>query len=115
MARRPPANREDLVAPEERYARLVAALLGKSEVTRSSESARSNNRFGSTGLRINNKIFVMLVRGKLVLKLPERRVDMLIASGDGQRFEPRRGQPMKAWLTLNPASERDGCLWPERP
>ena len=47
----------------------------------------------------------MLVRGKLVVKLPKQRVDALIASGDGERFDPRKnGQLMKEWIVIEPTS-----------
>jgi hypothetical protein len=50
----------------------------------------------------------MLVKGKLVVKLPKPRVDALIASGDGERFDPRHdGRLMKEWLSLEPTSEEE--------
>lgn len=45
------------------------------------------------GLRIHNKIFTMFPRGKFVAKLPKARVDELVASGKGKRFEPSPGHP----------------------
>ncbi|HET7641179.1 MAG TPA: hypothetical protein VFK47_20895, partial [Ktedonobacteraceae bacterium] len=57
-------------------------------------------------LKIHNKIFAMLVKGKLVVKLPKPRVDALVASGDGERFDPRHdGRLMKEWLSVEPTSE----------
>ena len=48
----------------------------------------------------------MLVRGKLVVKLPKPRVDALIASGDGERFDPRQdGRLMKEWVAVEPTFE----------
>jgi hypothetical protein len=49
----------------------------------------------------------MLVKGRLVVKLPRQRVDALIASGDGARFDPGHGRLMKEWLTVEPASEEE--------
>ena len=50
----------------------------------------------------------MLVKGKLVVKLPKRRVDALIASGDGERFDPRHdGRLMKEWVSVEPTSEEE--------
>jgi len=59
--------------------------------------------FGSTpGLRVGGKIFAMLSRqGELVVKLPKQRVDELVASGAGARFDPRHdGRLMKEWVTV---------------
>ena len=44
----------------------------------------------------------MLVDGRLVLKLPAQRVNALIDSGDGTRFDPGHGRLMKEWVTLSP-------------
>ena len=82
-------------------------LLGSSRVTQTSAEARAKKSFGSMGMRIKNKIFVMLVRGRLVVKLPAQRVDALIASGEGERFDPGHGRLMKEWLVLNPASKQE--------
>jgi hypothetical protein len=48
----------------------------------------------------------MLVRGKLVVKLPKARVEAIIASGYGERFDPRKdGRLMKEWVCVEPTSE----------
>ncbi len=89
---------------EERYEDLVGELLGIPEVT----PPRGGGGFGRSALRFQNKIFAMLVRGRLVLKLPAARVDALVASGDGIRFDANKGTPMKEWLSLEPES---GLPW----
>ena len=89
---------------EERYEDLVGELLGIPEVT----PPRGGAGFGRNALRFQNKIFAMLVRGRLVLKLPVTRVDALVASGDGTRFDANKGTPMKEWLSLEPES---GLPW----
>src|SRR2546421_197363 len=53
--------------------------------------------FASDGLKVNNKIFAMLVRGSLVVKLPKARVDALVAARQGDRFDPGHGRLMKEW------------------
>ena len=63
--------------PEERYAAVVAALVSTPGVTTGADEPRGRNRFGASGLKVGGKIFAMLVRGKLVVKLPQQRVDSL--------------------------------------
>ena len=56
----------------------------------------------SVGLKVDGKIFAMMVRGKFVAKLPKERVNELVESGVGQPFDPRRnGRVMKEWIELN--------------
>jgi TfoX/Sxy family transcriptional regulator of competence genes len=97
-----------LSTPEERYATIVAALLSHADVTSGSDEPQARNRFGSSGLKIGGKLFAMLVRGKLVVKLPKPRVEALIAAGDGERFDPRHdGRLMKEWLAVEPTSQAE--------
>jgi hypothetical protein len=92
-------------APEERFVEVIKALLSNPDVTPPSDDPPAKRRFGSTELKVHNKIFAMLVRGQLVVKLPRQRVDALVASGDGQRFDPRHdGRLMKEWLVVAPTS-----------
>jgi hypothetical protein len=95
----PPSN------PEELYAKIVEAMLSNfSDVT----SDVSRKKFGSSGeLKIYNKIFAMLSKGNLVVKLPHQRVDELIASGKGNRFDLSHGRIMKEWLTMEPTSKKE--------
>ena len=98
-----------LSAPEARYTALVEALLGNEGVTQSADGPNAKKGFGASGqLKINGKIFAMLVRGKLVVKLPKRRVDALVGTGAGERFDPRHdGRLMKEWVTIEPTSTAD--------
>jgi len=89
-------------SPKERYAALVKTFLRKPGVTQDGKG------FGSTSLKVGGKIFALLSsRGEFVVKLPQRRVDDLIASGDGHRFDPGHGRQMKEWLALRPRSSHD--------
>ena len=75
------------------------------------ENVTGGTGFGrSQGLRISGKIFAMLVDDELVVKLPRERVDALIESGDGRRFDPGHGRLMKEWASV-PASA--SSRWPE--
>ena len=67
---------------------------------------RGGSGFGRTAVRYQNKIFVMLVRGRLVVKLPASRVDALIAAGEGIRFDANKGTPMREWFSLDPESRQ---------
>jgi hypothetical protein len=67
-------------------------------------------KFGASGLKVDRKIFAMLSRGRLVVKLPRQRVDELVASGTGERFDPGHGRVMKEWVTVAP---RHGRSWGE--
>jgi TfoX/Sxy family transcriptional regulator of competence genes len=81
------------VAPA--FARVVEAFARERGVT-------TGTMMGSLGLKVNGKIFAMLVRGKLVAKLPKDRVDALVEAGAGKRFDPRRdGRVMKEWIELS--------------
>ena len=96
------------ITPEERFASIVEALLSNPDVTPPSYGPQSKKGFGSSGLKIQNKIFAMLVKGKLVVKLPKPRVDAHIASGKGERFVPRHdGRLMKEWVTVEPTFEEE--------
>jgi hypothetical protein len=66
-------------------------------------------KFGSSGLKVNGKIFAMLSKGELVVKLPRQRVDELIAAGKGTRFDPGHGRLMKEWASISPRHARE---WP---
>jgi hypothetical protein len=56
---------------------------------------------------VNGKIFAMLVRGALVVKLPKERVDALVEAGEGERFDPGQGRLMREWLVV----EAGGLPW----
>ncbi len=90
-------------SPEERFEALVFTFSQIPDVT----PPDGSRGFGSHALRIRKKIFTMLVRGRLVVKLPTTRADALVASGEGVRFDANKGTPMKEWLSLDPASAMD--------
>jgi hypothetical protein len=88
---------------DERFEALVGELLAVPGVT----PPGSGRGFGSHALRWQNRIFAMLVRGRLVVKLPRARVDALVAAGEGVRFDANKGTPMREWLSLAPESRLD--------
>jgi len=87
-----------------RFEDVVDGLVGSPGVT----PPRGGSGFGRSALRWENKIFAMLVRGRLVLKLPASRVDALAGGGDGVHFDANKGTPMKEWFSLDPES---GLAW----
>jgi len=94
--------------PEEHYEAIVRALLRNPGVTRGSKETSSKRGFGSDAVRTDNRIFAMLSsKRRFVVKLPRRRVDALIASGAGERFDPGHGRLMKEWLAVNPTSKQE--------
>lgn len=94
-------------AAEERFDALVGESIDRPGVSYGKDEPGAANRFGSNALKAGGKIFAMLVRGSLVVKLPRARVDELIDAGQGVRFEPRAGRAMTEWLVLDPASTLD--------
>jgi hypothetical protein len=91
------------MTPQARYADLVRKLSGSSGVTSLSEG----KGFGSSGqLKVGGRIFAMLVRDHLVLKLSRQRVDELVADRDGTRFDAGKGKPMREWFILSTASKK---------
>jgi hypothetical protein len=95
-----PAGEEAL---RRRYEELIDDLLGPPGVTPPS----GGRGFGRSAVRFNGKIFVMFVRGRLVLKLPEDRVSALVMDGHGDWFDANKGTPMREWLSLDPRSDQD--------
>ena len=50
--------------------------------------ASPSKGFGSNALKVNGKIFASLSKGRLLLKLPEARVDALVNSKRRFGFRP---------------------------
>ena len=89
------------MTPEHRYEDLVDEFVGLDGVL----PPQADSGFGRSALRFRRKIFAMLVRDRLVVKLPRQRVDELVAAGHGDRFDANKGTPMKEWLSLDPESD----------
>lgn len=66
--------------------------------------------FGSDGLKIDGKVFAMIVKGNLVVKLPAERCASLIEAGHAHPFDPGHGRLMKEWVAVPPARAR---RWPK--
>ena len=70
---------------------IVAEQLDHPEVT-------TGRMLQSDGLMINGKVFAMLVRGGLGVKLPAERVTEEVEAGRGERLATRPDRPMREWL-----------------
>lgn len=78
------------------FAPIVNAFASDKQVVRKRMFSSSNV------LTVKGKIFAMLTRGNLVVKLPKERVDELVKNGVGKRFDPGHGRKMKGWLSIAP-------------
>jgi hypothetical protein len=87
----------------ERYEDLVDALIGADGVT----PPAGGSGFGRSALKYRRSIFAMLVRGRLVVKLPADRVSELVESEAGEHFDAHKGVRMKEWFSLDPGSDFD--------
>lgn len=63
--------------------------------------------FGSTGLKVHDKVFSMLFKGRLVVKLPKERADAIVAYGEGEYFDPGHGRKSKQWVAIGPGSKAE--------
>jgi hypothetical protein len=100
---------------EQRFVDVVAAFAKDRQLAPiakafHADKARSRPRkFGDGTLRVNGKMFAMLVRERLVVKLPKPRVKDLVGKGHGELFDPGHGRLMKEWGVI----VDDTCSWVE--
>lgn len=91
---------------EERFTELARHFKKRAAVRVPSATAKTG--FGSATLRVNGKIFAMLVRGRLVVKIPAEIAAQLKESNDGQPFMARKSGPqLREWLMIKPSSKID--------
>ena len=99
--RKPPLATMPAPAPtpeETLFASVIDSLIGQPKITQA-------KMFGATGLKIGGKVFSMVHKGRLVVKLPAARVAALIKSGDGAPFDPGHGKLMKEWVAVKPMAK----------
>ncbi|HXA28398.1 MAG TPA: hypothetical protein VN193_06590 [Candidatus Angelobacter sp.] len=81
---------------EAQFTAMVKALEREARVT----LGAGRRGFGADALQVDGRIFAMVSRGHLVLKLPAERVAALIDGGKGAPFDAGKGRPMKEWVML---------------
>jgi TfoX/Sxy family transcriptional regulator of competence genes len=92
----------------EQFAALVETMLARSDATYGADDSKGARRaFGSTSLKTGGRIFAMLVKDRLVVKLPAKRVEELVVQGAGERFDPGHGRIQKEWLSVYSESPDD--------
>ena len=80
---------------QELFDAAVARFLDDPRVT-------AGSGFGSSpGRRVDGRIFALLVRGDLVVKLPRQRVDALVGSGVARWFDAGKARPMREWASID--------------
>ena len=96
-------SRGDELTAETLFDAIVEPFSGDPRVTRGAG-------FGSSpGRRVDGRIFAMLVRGELVVKLPKQRVAELVEAETARWFDAGKGRPMREWASISVA--RYGA-WP---
>ena len=91
----------DAASPEAtaRWEALVAEVLAQGIATYGNPGG-SGRPFGANALKVDGRIFAMLVKDRLVVKLPAARVGELVSNGAGERFDPGHGRIQKEWLSV---------------
>jgi len=90
------------IMTDQHYATIAEALMDNQGVTRAQGSMHLVSH-----LRVDNKIFSMLVNENLVVRLPRSRAEALIASGAGSQFDPGHGRAMSGWVAISPDAHAD--------
>jgi hypothetical protein len=93
--------------PDSNYAALIEVFETETDVNPPSAGIGHTRGFGANALKVDGRIFAMLAHDRLVVKLPRTRVDELIASGLGERFDPGHGRLMKEWLSVHDGHDED--------
>ncbi len=96
MKRRPKktATTREAIDVDPRFAPVVAAFAMDRHVSQKKMFSSHNV------LNVKGKIFAMLVKDKIVVKLPRDRVDELVSARRGAYFDPGHGRLMKEWVAV---------------
>jgi predicted DNA-binding protein (MmcQ/YjbR family) len=97
-------SRHDPASAEDLFDQIVPAYLGKPQV-------HLGKAFHNDVLKVNDKIFAMVVRGQLVVKVRADQAAALRAAGDAVAFEPRKGRKMREWIAVDPPQSCTDRQW----
>lgn len=56
----------------------------------------------SDGLKVNGKVFALLVDDRLVVKVPAKEASALVAAGEAEAFQSGGGRTMREWVSVAP-------------
>jgi hypothetical protein len=92
-----------------------ATLLGFEQVVEAmrneygvSRGKSSSTTFRNCALQVDGKVFVKISStGQFVVKLSQARIDTLVATGAGLRFNANRGRSAIEWLDVQATSVRE--------
>jgi hypothetical protein len=93
------------IDPAARWEHLVADIHATGTATYGYEDG-PKRAFGATSLKTDGRIFAMLVKDRLVVKLPAARVTQLVEDGAGEHFDPGHGRIQKEWLSVFEGDDR---------
>lgn len=79
--------------PQDTFDRLAEQFLTNPRVQR-------GRMFGTTALKLSGKVFAMLVKGNLVVKLSASEAGDLVDAGVATFFDPGHGRPMRQWVAM---------------
>ncbi len=97
-AAKKPAKTQAAAAIDPSFVPVVEAFARNRQVV-----AGSGWGAGNTVLKVKGKIFAMVIRGELVVKVSKARAAELVDDGTGGYFDPRRdGRLMKEWVVVAP-------------
>src|SRR3990170_6553604 len=88
------------MTPEQIFQDIAAGLLRERSITQA-------KMFGSQGLRSGGKVFAFLWKQRLVVKLPQDRVEQLVREGNAVRFDPGHGRVSKEWVSVASGAKGD--------
>ena len=84
------------------FASIAQKILNGQEVTHA-------KMFGVPGMKTGRKMFAMSMNGKLIVKLPEWRVNAIVASKKGKHFYHifDKSRVMKEWVAIEQKNKRN--------